>query len=204
MARVSPTKPSGSSRVRFIMLDADLANGDLTQITQAIQNALRPPLASHQRFVTSVPPAAPASAAANGGSEHVEAIEPDTTIDDGSMNEEATEASAQVTKPRKFRTPKVLEIDLETEPSFKSFADEKNPSSDLKRFLVVAAWFKVHRKIDAITADHAYTCFRAIKWPTAIPDFAQPLRELKRQQLLNAAGKGQFAINHLGLAKVAE
>src|SRR4051794_20640657 len=50
MAKASSTKGGGggSSRIRFIMLEAE-GDGDLTQITQAIHNALRPP------------PAAPAS-----------------------------------------------------------------------------------------------------------------------------------------------
>ena len=42
MAKSGTTRSGGTSRIRFIMLDAELAEGDLTQIAQAIQNALRP------------------------------------------------------------------------------------------------------------------------------------------------------------------
>jgi hypothetical protein len=43
MAKAQPPKVPGASRIRFIMVEAEMANaGDLSQITQAIQNALRP------------------------------------------------------------------------------------------------------------------------------------------------------------------
>ncbi len=204
MARVSATKVSGTSRVRFIMLDAELANGDLSQVTQAIQNALRPPTAPNQRFVASTTTATNGAATAKSGTENAEADEPEGDVAENAITEEPlVETSSDVSKPRKFRTPKVLDVDLETATSFQTFAEEKNPSSDLKRFLVVAAWFKLHRNIDAITVDHVYTCYRAVKWPTAIQDFSLPLRQLKHKQLVTGgAGKGLYAINHLGLAEV--
>ncbi len=37
-----PTNKGGTSRIRFIMLDAEIPEGDLSQITSAIQNALKP------------------------------------------------------------------------------------------------------------------------------------------------------------------
>jgi|SRR5215471_4574937 len=42
MARSSAAR-TGASRVRFVMVEAETADGDLGQITQAIQNALRGP-----------------------------------------------------------------------------------------------------------------------------------------------------------------
>ena len=38
----SSTKSGGKSRIRFIMLEADLSEGDLSEVTSAIQNALKP------------------------------------------------------------------------------------------------------------------------------------------------------------------
>jgi hypothetical protein len=37
--------PKNPSRFRFIMIDAELGDGDIAHITQAVQNALRPPTA---------------------------------------------------------------------------------------------------------------------------------------------------------------
>ncbi|HVT83087.1 MAG TPA: hypothetical protein VHM90_20790 [Phycisphaerae bacterium] len=200
MARVSIQKTSGASRIRFVMLDAELSDGDLSQVTQAIQNALRPP----------TPAAAPTKVVVANG-QRVSALGvPDHDPDASSeVEEEVVEDAAVETTmpgasraPRKFRTPKVLDTDLLSEPSFAAFAAAKNPASDMMRFLVVAAWFKQARGVDAIGADHVYTCYRAVKWPSGIEDFAQPLRDLKRRQLLVQAEKGTYAINHLGLAEV--
>jgi hypothetical protein len=184
--------------VRFIVLEAELNNdGDLTQITQAIQNALRPSTNGAlsrppQQVRLAAPPAIedeiiPPEAAAD---------EPDAALDEQPRPREPR-------APRKFRTPQVLtDVDLASPPSFIDYAKERNPASDRKKYLTVAAWFKEHRGVDAIGADHAYTCFRAIKWNTQIDDFQAPLRALKRDQLVAGGGRGLFAINHLGLAEV--
>lgn len=43
MAKNSSSRGSTPSRIRFIMVEAELGDGDVGQITRAIQNALRPP-----------------------------------------------------------------------------------------------------------------------------------------------------------------
>jgi hypothetical protein len=188
--------------VRFIMVEAEMADsGDLSQITQAIQNALRPP-------ATPIRLASPGQVKANGAAAasqaqpvfELEGHEVPEQEDDGE-GEDAGRAAAQRT-PRKPRTPKVLEIDLTTDPAFAAFAAEKNPPSHAMRYLTVAAWFKLHRQIDAVTADHVYTCYRHVRWPTDVPDWGQPLRDLKRQQYLGGETRGQYEINQLGLQQV--
>jgi hypothetical protein len=188
------------SRIRFVMLEAELPDGDLGQITQAIQNAIRvsSPNNGLPRAVTSLS-TRPTAATTDTDAE----TQPESgSVENAEGVEESVVASARARGPRKLRTPKVLDLDLTTEPSFESFAGNKKPSSDLKRFLVVAAWFKLHRQTDTITADHVYTCYRKIKWPSAIDDFGQPLRDLKRVQFVEMKNKGLYAINHLGLAEV--
>jgi hypothetical protein len=154
------------------MVEAEMADGDLGQITQAIQNALRGPSPAVHRI------ASPAIAKTVPYEPQEDAVEPE-------VEEEAqTDATPQVprsSRPRKpAPTPEVLELDLTTDTSLASFAQKANPKSHLKRYLVVAAWFKEHRNVDAITSDHVYTCYRFLKWPLDISDFAQPLRDLKR------------------------
>ena len=201
MAKTSGTKGGGgSSRVRFIMLDAELSDGDLTQITQAIQNALRLHPNSHaaqQRLIAQAParPPAPNGNAAEG--------EPAETNDEVAEGEETGTAAATPAPrgPRKLRTPKVLDLDLTGDPSFASFVEARKIPSDQMKFLTVAAWLKEARGIDEITADHVYTCYRAVKWSSGI-DFDQPLRNLKHRQYLDSKQRGHFSINHLGLAEV--
>jgi len=68
--------------------------------------------------------------------------------------------------------------------------------------LVILAWFKDHRNDEPVTMNHVYTCYRAMKWSTAIDDFASTLRKLKSTQLVKSSGRGQYVINHLGMARV--
>jgi hypothetical protein len=176
------------------MLDAELNEGDLGQVTQAIQNALRP-----------ATPNAPRAIAQRIAPANEEVITPQSVgaeIDDSSEQAEVPDVQAKPTGPRKFRTPKVLDLDLRSGVSFQSFAQSKNPPSDQTRFLVVAAWFKLHHDTESITVDHVYTCYRHIGWPSAIEDFSAPLRALKGNQLLERTKKGSYAINQLGMARV--
>lgn len=190
---------NGPSRVRFIMLEADLADGDFSQITQAITNALRPTTIVQQRLLGV--PVGPSAEIIDQGDEAVV----DAEIDDVSPAVEvvarASSKSAPA-RPKKLRTPLVINVDLTSPVPFSEFAAAKSPKNDAKRYLTVAAWFKLHRGVDAITPDHVYTCFRAVGWPTAIADFDSPFRGLAHRQLVTRSGKGEYAINHLGVAAV--
>jgi hypothetical protein len=189
-------RSGGTSRIRFVMVDAEIAEGEVSSITQAIQNALRGPTPAQIQRLPSP------KAQEMNGSAAVSDAEP-LTDEEEIVLEEHGETSSRPKGPRKpAPTPKVLQLDLTTELSLATFAGKANPSSDRKRYLVVAAWFKEHRATDAISASHVYTCYRALKWPTTISDFAQPLRQLKHVQLFEQAGKGLYSINHLGLAEV--
>ena len=87
--------------------------------------------------------------------------------------------------------------------SLKSFADIHNAiDSDVDRYLVIAAWFKEHRDTSAVTTAHIYTGYRTLEWPAGIEDFGSVLRYLKSQKLMASGNRGEYAINHLGLAKV--
>jgi len=182
------------------MLDAELNEGDLSQVTQAIQNALRP---------NSATPSTPRALAQRMAGARTETVEPEPVESQDDIDEPTEEAvSAHVTQsrpstPRKLKTPKVLDIDLKSGISFVSYAQEKNPPSEQMKFLVVLAWFKQHRPdIPAVTADHVYTSYRVAEWSTAIPDFGAPLRALKHSRLIESAGRGAYVINHIGLDKV--
>jgi len=194
LAKNHPPK-SGATRIRFVLIDAEIADGDLGQITQAIQNAVRLPSGN------SVRQSAPTvGAITSGAPESIADEEVDDTVEiEGEVNEAKSPRSRSSRRPS---TPKVLELDLTTDPSWEGFASEKAPKNDTERFLTVAAWFKLCRQQDAVTTDHVYTCYRAMKWPTAIEDFNGPLRNLKHSQLMGSPSRGQYSINHLGLARV--
>jgi hypothetical protein len=161
MAKLGSTRGGGTSRVRFIMLDAHPQ-----RVVDQNSHLDQPELETVDEVQTSAPAA--------GG--------------------DATPRPAR--KPR-VTTPKVLEIDLNSEPPFIDFATEKNPSSHPKRCLVAALWLKQARGIEVFTEDHIYTCYRKAKWPTQVRDFRQLLRNLKHDQHIVSRDDG-FAINHLG------
>jgi hypothetical protein len=179
------------------MLEAEIPEGDLSQITSAIQNALKSTTIIQQRLAAQSTAPALISNGAEG----------EADAEQSEIDEEAA-ASPEALRPgreprvRKPTVPKVLELDLMSGVSLESFANEHPPKTEPERNLVVAAWFKEHRGEDAITVGHVYTCSRAMKWPSGIEDFSWPLRSLKEQQLMSSPGRGQYAINHLGIARV--
>jgi hypothetical protein len=179
------------------MLDAEIAEGDVAAVTQAIQNALRAPAAT-----TVVKRLAAPAAHFNGATD---ASEPDMdegpTIEETTSVETLSEAPKQRAPRKPAPKPNVIEIDVASEPPLSSLVD---PGSNHRRYLAIAAWLHDHRKIEVINADHIYTCYRHLRWPIDILDFAQPLRELKHKQFFTSPERGKYAINQLGLAKAGE
>ena len=169
MAKQSPPK-TGVARVRFIMVDAEIPDGDLSQITMAIQNALKPTVIQQR-----VNPQARPNALAFESSE----------ADDERLVEDPQEDAEEVTtepvrrarsaKPRKYASPKVIPLELFAEPSLEDFVRRHPPKTEREKNLVVAAFFKEHRGEDEVTVNHIYTCYRALNWSTSIEDFGSTL-----------------------------
>lgn len=189
----SVAKGGGASRIRFVMFDAEVAEGEIGQITSAIQNALRAPAPIVQRI------AAPAAIKVP---ETMNGHEPELEVEVEEIEGAAETTPARPRAPRKAAPkPSVIDFDIASEPPLSLMVD---PKSNHKRYLRIAAWLHDHRNIEAVTADHIYTCYRHLGWPTDILDFAQPLRELKHKQYFTTPERGKYAINQLGLAKAAE
>jgi hypothetical protein len=65
MAKNSAQRAAGPARVSFTMVEAEMPDGDLTHITHAIQNALRPvPGMTPPRAIGQIAQPAPASSVA--------------------------------------------------------------------------------------------------------------------------------------------
>ncbi|OJV03484.1 MAG: hypothetical protein BGO16_04255 [Nitrobacter sp. 62-23] len=179
------------------MFDAEVAEGEIGQITQAIQNALRGPAQSVGRRLAST--SALKALEVNG---HADEAEAEFDQEDEVTDVEVTSTTPKAKAPRKAAPkPTVIQIDITSEPPLSSIID---PKSNHRRYLAIAAWLHDHRALEAVTADHIYTCYRHLNWPTDILDFAQPLRELKHKQYFTTPERGKYAINQLGLARAAE
>lgn len=191
-----PSSKSGTSRIRFIMIDAEIPEGDLSQITTAIQNALKPTTVIQQRLSGQVTtPVLTNDINSDQSDEDVIDIDPQADAP-------SAPKSQRVVKPRKPTTPDVLDLDLTSDVSLQSFADGHPASSEPERYLVIAAWFKEHRDVSAITTGHVYTAYRSLGWSVAIEDFGWPLRSLKKDKLMSSPARGEYAINHLGIGRV--
>jgi hypothetical protein len=201
MAKQSGGK-GGTAHIRFIMLDAEIPEGDLSQITQAIQNALKPTHIIQQRTIvngTSQGSLAPPSTSA---AEIEEAVD----VEGGAEAFQAPPKKPREARAKRVSSPEVvLDLDLNTDPAWVSYAEEKSPSTITDKCLVVAEWCKRHRGLDEISADHVFTCFRRVGWSTSIADFPSMLRSCKgRDYMSSGTQRAHYAINHLGSSRVDE
>jgi uncharacterized protein YjhX (UPF0386 family) len=200
MAKQAPK--SGTSRIRFVMFDAEVPEGEIGQLTQAMQKALLGTTTVVQRIT---PPAAlRPPAEMNGGSDH----ETDESVDDGQVDdvEEAVQAPRPKVERKQAATPEVLPIDFNAfTPSLNAFvAEHREPDSHQQRYLMAAAWYHEHGGVTKVTPAHIYTAYRWLKWPLTLKDFAQTLRDLKSDKLFGSTERGTYTINHLGLQRVAD
>jgi len=100
-------------------------------------------------------------------------------------------------KPRKFPKPKFLsELDLSAaDVKLEDFFQQKNPQDLNDKYLAVIAWFDEHRKVTPITANHIFTAFKSLGIQSELPeDVGWPLRYLKKQNLIDSAGRGSFKL----------
>lgn len=187
----------GTSHVRFVLFDAVVPDGEMGSLMQTIQNALRPsaPVPAIQRIAVTPKATVEASGPEQAAEEMEEAV---------FERSEAAPTSVRPQRPRRTvaRAPKVIDIDMETDLSLATFARDKDVGSQAKKYMVIAAWLKEHRGIDAVTEDHIYTSFKSMDWSTNIPNFAQPLRDLKAKQRYFEKSEKGYEINHIGLAFV--
>jgi hypothetical protein len=92
-----------------------------------------------------------------------------------------------------------------TSPTLKEFAAQKGPSTDPKKLLVIAYWFKHQLKQPDVTNDAIYTAFRTIGW--TVPNIAQIVRELRAtrdQRLITGSNPNSSEIGLLGENAVDE
>lgn len=197
MAKQSISR-GGTSRIRFIMLDAEIPDGDLSQITSAIQNALKPTTIVHQRINGQ---ATPAALIANGADPAEASDEQVLDLEDEAVGQELPK-TPRSSKPRKPTTPDVLDLDLVSDPPLADFAKVHPSNNEIERNLVVAAWFNEQRDTPTVTVAHIYTAYRSLGWSVGFEDFAWPLRSLKKDKYMSSPNRGEYTINHLGLDRV--
>jgi hypothetical protein len=108
-------------------------------------------------------------------------------------------------KRRVARIPQVVDINLDSGSIvFEKFVEQKAPDSDQTKYLVITYWLKEYAGIVEIGSDHAYTCYRRMKWkiPT---DPGQPFRGLKKLSYVKSGTTpASFILTHIGETEVVK
>ena len=195
--KVRPEDSKRPNRVRFVMLEADLSDGNFNAMTQAITQALRP-RGEVDRPQASLPPRVPQSVITNDAdTEEQEPLEED--LQPSELSSEPTSKTARA-QPKRYPIPTYLH-DLAMKgqgESFKDYATRISPKSALQRYLVSAKWLKDHAGRASIDVNEVFTCYKTAGWPATIGDWDGAFRTLKKADKVRRADGGGYAITPLG------
>lgn len=202
----TPAGTKTPSRIRLVVFEAELGDSaDVSQIAQALTTALRTsaPATQVKRI------AAPAAQANGGNGAAVEQPEEneEPSLFDNLEGQEAIDVTPGKPKvPRKAApTPDILPIDFNAfDVPLAAFVADYKLESHQARYMVTMAWYHEHGGVQKVTPAHIYSAYRWLKWPLTVKDFAQPLRDLKAQQLATSTERGTYTLHHVGLQRVAE
>jgi hypothetical protein len=181
------------------MLEADLSDGNLAELTQAITNALKPQV-PQVRYIT-----APVPKTLNGANEAAP-VEEEEDFVEGETDEadDATASTVKAARPitkRKYKQPELVELDWTGTggPTFKDFAKEKSPKSKARKYLVATFWLKEYGGHPTVNADKIYSSFRTAGWPVGFGDWAQPFHNLVHSDhMRKGANAGEYSITTIG------
>lgn len=199
--------PKASNKIRFIMLEADLADGNLSDFTQAITSALKPQ-GQQVRYIQApiMPKTLNGNVDATAPEDEEETIENDGE-DAGSGEPQASPKSIRQAGKRKYKQPELVELDWagSGSPTFKEFAKEKAPKSKARKYLVATLWLKEYGGQPTVNADKMYSCFRTAGWPVGFADWGQTFHNLVHSDhLRKATTTGEFSITTIGEGLLAQ
>jgi hypothetical protein len=199
MAQKKLDTTNRSNKIRFVLVEADISDGNLSELTQAITSALKPtitPLRQIPHAPSQILPNASGSTEESG----TEAIVDEPEYSAQSNGNDSSSAKP-ARPPKKFKAPEYLPALLAKEKgtAFKEFAKEKAPATKSKKYLVATYWLKEHGESPTVNADKIYTCFKTAGWSTGFNDWNQTFHNLVHSEHLRKdEANGCFAINPLG------
>jgi hypothetical protein len=206
-------KDDQDGEIQFVFLNL---KGSQTTLQEALRQAgnlmnraTGPSSPPRTYIAVPVPPQALGDGNQNGGGatqqvyEVVDA-EPDTPGADGSSNSNAAGAAKPQRARKAPKTPNIInDIGFgDAEVTFTDYVKQKDASNDFKRYLVIAAWLRKYKNVEAIGPAHIYTAFQFMKWP-APDDMGQPFRDMKRKHsYFENGGRNLWKITIIGLNEV--
>lgn len=197
-----PKEDKAKVKMTVIQFETESDNATLQENVRAITNTLVRALAPQPRVVQ-MPPQIPSGDGDNGASpEQASLFDNYDEAIDAEVTPVPVKPKAKSNGATKYTAPKPLDLDLTSgDVPLKAFIEQKNPDGDVKRYLVIAYWFKEYRGINEITKDHAYTCYRFMNWSDVPKDVSGAFRTMKKKEYgwMNTGSKnGLYAINHIG------
>lgn len=142
--------------------------------------------------------AADAAAGLPTGEAEAEEEQEGETSDD--VEDVVAKAPSAPRKARKVQTYDILD-DIrfdKTKVPLSEFVAQYDVKSDLRKYLVIASWYKDQLKLPEINVRHWYTAFKYLKW-TIPNDPAGPIRNLRAMKKLSKGTTAAHAyINHIG------
>ena len=194
--------PARSNKIRFVLVEANISDGNLSELTHAITNALKPSYAPARPALPRTTASQILPPAPNG--DEPEVLEGDE-VETAPAEETAEDAPLppKATKPKgKLPLPKYL-ADLDVNGNgvpFKQFAEEKAPKKHMKRYLIAAAWMKEHGGSETINTDKVYTLYKTAGWPLGINDWDVTFRSAVKRDLMQRKAPGEYVLTPLGEA----
>jgi hypothetical protein len=201
LAKIEKTVSAKPSKMTVMLFQLEGSDETLQEGFRTINNAIDKLANPVVRVIGPAQPKASLAPSKNGDVPAAEVVDAEVVEDDT----ETEEAAAEPAKPKKGtaapKQPKVLDLDLKTgSKPLREYLEEKNPTTDNRRYLLIAAWMKANLSLDEINIDHIYTAYRHMGWQSQ-RDVGAPLRSMKAQNGWFGKGKekGAYAINHIGI-----
>jgi hypothetical protein len=194
---------NGKMKVRIIEFELEGSDMSLQESLKSITAALSRPsvvvAARHQQRLGTTKAAA--EIVTNGAGEPTEDLE---HVEEVEQEDEPTVGAAapkKQRKPPKMAAPNLVNIRFDDgKPTFAEFVAQKDPKSDMQKYLCAAFWLKTCKSVNEVSIDHMYTAYKVMGW--ALPTVpVQPMRELaatRDKRFSKGAEKGHYAINHVG------
>jgi hypothetical protein len=181
------------------------SNKTLEENVRAIANTLTRALAPPTRVVTVQAPAQIAGHNGNGAAAVTGVVDEPADYIDVDADEKPAKQARQRGARKPPPTPNILnDLGLDdAEVTFKDFVQQKDISSQNKKYLVVAAWLRKYKGVNEITPDHIFTCFQYMNWKYP-NDMGKPFRNMKdtKSYFDNGEQPNHWAITIVGLNRV--
>ena len=189
-----------NARIKVVYFEAENVSSDLTGVINAFANAVRN---------------APVQVIANRPPPQIENGRETVVVEDTPLASENEEEASNLPPTSTVRRPPREKKSFQGKPDdsinwdgngtpFLSYFKGKDPQETIKKYLVIAAWFKRYGGKDSIDTNIIYNAYRTLGWQV-LSDVAQPFQDGSKPRngyFTTDKGSGNYAITTIGLQRV--